>query len=507
MKALQDLRHSIYLVLGVVAVAIATAKVVGVENVWEPSRFPGPRREWPKERPFPTPTFGSNDRSRWLTVRALVDHGTFVIGHRDVADDPKTDRGLAFEDGWTSIDKVKNPATHEYYSSKPPLYAVMLAGEYWVLKNAFGLDIVRNRWLVMAVILLMVNVLPFAISLYLLAKLIEAHGTTDFGKLLAFATACFSTYLLTFSNTLNNHTPAACCVVFALYPLLRRKTATMTDDSNVSASNLLRCYMEPGKSPKPWALFLSGFFAALTATFDLPAASFAAFIVLYSLLAYRIHAVWVVFGAMLPVAAFFAANHAALGQWMPAYSEFGGPWYDYPGSHWLRLQQAKTGAFVPGIDFAQESRAVYLFHCLFGHHGWFSLTPVWLVGILGIVATVKAAGDNVTLGRFSYSIAVQLAGVLTLVLVVFFVFIQKTNNYGGGTSGLRWFFWLSPLWVLAVLAGADRLAEKKWARIATCLLLGFSVLSVFYPAWNPWRSPWIQVALEQTDVLNYEKSP
>ena len=29
------------------------------------------------------PTFGSNDRSRWATVRALVDEGTFVIGRRD----------------------------------------------------------------------------------------------------------------------------------------------------------------------------------------------------------------------------------------------------------------------------------------------------------------------------------------------------------------------------------------------------------------------------------------
>ncbi len=29
------------------------------------------------------PTFGSNDRSRWATVRALVDNGTYEIGYRD----------------------------------------------------------------------------------------------------------------------------------------------------------------------------------------------------------------------------------------------------------------------------------------------------------------------------------------------------------------------------------------------------------------------------------------
>ena len=82
-----------------------------------------------------------------------------------------------------------NPETKEFYSSKPPLIATMLAGEYWLLKRAFGWDIVRDRWLVIPAILLTVNVIPFAVYLVLLARLIEATGKTDFGKLLAFTTA------------------------------------------------------------------------------------------------------------------------------------------------------------------------------------------------------------------------------------------------------------------------------------------------------------------------------
>jgi hypothetical protein len=65
------------------------------------------------------------------------------------------------------------------------------------------------------------NVLPFAVYLVLLGRLIDAGGKTDFGKLLAFAVAAVGTFLLTFSNTLNNHLPAAFCVLFAVYPLLR----------------------------------------------------------------------------------------------------------------------------------------------------------------------------------------------------------------------------------------------------------------------------------------------
>jgi len=62
-----DTRRSVYLLLTALALAIAAAKVVGAENVLEPSRYtppaggysanpPDPPRNWPKERPDPTPT-------------------------------------------------------------------------------------------------------------------------------------------------------------------------------------------------------------------------------------------------------------------------------------------------------------------------------------------------------------------------------------------------------------------------------------------------------------------
>ena len=60
-----------------------------------------------------------------------------------------------------------------------------------------------DRWLVIPTILITVNVIPFAVYLVLLARLIETTGKTDFGRLLAFTTACFGTFLLTFSGTLS----------------------------------------------------------------------------------------------------------------------------------------------------------------------------------------------------------------------------------------------------------------------------------------------------------------
>src|SRR5438045_750904 len=86
-----DIRRSAFLLLTAAAVAIAAAKTVGGENVYEPSRYKAPEqggygyepdRKWPEKRPDPVPMFSSNDKSRWATVRALVHDKTYVIGKR-----------------------------------------------------------------------------------------------------------------------------------------------------------------------------------------------------------------------------------------------------------------------------------------------------------------------------------------------------------------------------------------------------------------------------------------
>ena len=150
MAVANDFRRSAYLLLTAVAVAIAAAKVVGAENVFEPSRYtppskdaystnpPDPPRNWPTERPDPTPMFSSNDRSRWATVRALVDDGSYVIGTRTYPDggNPKTykDAGIIAEGQYKSLDIILRPldppdagkpVVKEFYSTKPPLFATM----------------------------------------------------------------------------------------------------------------------------------------------------------------------------------------------------------------------------------------------------------------------------------------------------------------------------------------------------------------------------------------------
>lgn len=501
-------RRYAYLLIGAVAVFVLVGRIVGGENVIEPSRYAPsegsfdsdrpdkPKRPWPPTRPEPSPFYSSNDKSRWATIRTLVNEGTYVVGRRENFRDtagPFRDTGVIFEPEYQSLDKVMNPDTGEFYSSKPPLYSTVLAGEYWLLKQLFGWDIERDRWPVTVTILLTVNVLPFAVYLLLLAHLIDRIARTDFARLFAFTLAALGTFLVPFGTTLNNHSPATYCVVFALYPLLRKWPA--------------------GGSETPRELGASGFFAGLTACLDLPAAALTA-AVFVPLLYTRPLRTLVCFvpPMVVPVLAFLVCNYAAIGQLKPAYSEFGGPWYEYAGSHWHKLKKAEAGEFVPGIDFAQEPKPVYAFHLLLGHHGWFSLTPAFLLSAGGLAAwTWMSRGD---VGRIlvrrvptgSPVFSPLLVGPLTLVVsaVVVGFFVLKTNNYGGNTSGPRWLFWLIPLWVLGAIPAADWVGKWRAGRALASLLLGMSVLSVFYPAWNPWRSPWVQQLCERCGWVSYD---
>src|SRR5438067_1618541 len=82
-------RKLVYALLITVAAGQVAGRIAAASRVYEPelareeSNPADLRSRWPAKRPRPMPTFSSNDRSRWATVRALVDEGTYVIGRRD----------------------------------------------------------------------------------------------------------------------------------------------------------------------------------------------------------------------------------------------------------------------------------------------------------------------------------------------------------------------------------------------------------------------------------------
>jgi hypothetical protein len=522
-------RRLVHGILITVAVAVVCGRIVGAARVYEPDLFRNPadpsdmRGIWPPTRPEPMPTYGDNDRSRWDTVRALVDDGTYRIGRRDRAvvlmsaaasvgaPDPlqaavlsaagyearvKSDSGIITQGGWKTIDKVLHPERLEFYSSKPPLLATLAAGEYWLLKRALGWSITDQRWEVVRTILLTVNVLPFLVYLLLLGRLADRFGRTDWGRLYVLAAACFGTFLTTFATTFNNHSVAACTALFALYPVLVIWTE--------------------GKGCV-WLYPLAGLFAGLTFCNELPAGALAAglFVLLLLRSPWRTLLGFVP-AAAVPVAALLFTNYLAVGQLRPAYSEFGGPWYEFEGSYWT----IAPGQLKHGIDWAYltEGRGTYAFHVLLGHHGLFSLTPVFLLSAAGVVylllrrparrgrqppEPLKNPGAGPP--RSPPGALAILTLFVAVVVIGFYILIvgDRNRNYGGWTSAPRWLMWLTPLLLLTALPIADWLASSRWGRGLAYVLLGLSVMSASYPAWTPWRHPWIYDFMEARGWIPY----
>src|SRR5947207_555538 len=104
-----------------------------------------------------------------------------------------SDSGIIFEPGWESVDKVLDPSTMTYYSSKPPLLATLIAGLYWVLKLLTGWTLKDNPNEVIRTLLLLVNGVPFAVYLWQLGRLAETYGRTDWGRLVVLAAGAFAT--------------------------------------------------------------------------------------------------------------------------------------------------------------------------------------------------------------------------------------------------------------------------------------------------------------------------
>jgi hypothetical protein len=510
MDQTKPLRQQVYWLLIAVAAAVAGGRILSAERVYEPSRAvpPGGRADgryqvWPDKQPRPMPTFGSNDRSRWDTVRALVDEGTFVIGRRDVkhvtADNPYGDYGIAFEDGWTTVDKVLNPVGRmgdsssapstvlEYYSSKPPLPAVLMAGEYWVIKHVLGWSINEHPWEIVRIGLLTFNVLPLIFYLWMIARLADRYGATDWGRLFVVAAAAFGTLLTPFLITFNNHVLAAFAALAALYAALPVAFPD-TPDASPRAGGAGR-------------FLAAGLAAGLLVNFELPAAAFVAALGLLLLIRAPLRTLLCFLPPLLLlVAAYFLLNHLATGQWRPVYEKIDTPWYQYLGSVWATIHPGSGR----GVEFAKytESRGMYAFHLLFGHHGWFSLTPVNFLGAAGMIAAVIGLLRHRPISR-GWDITTVGSLAVSLVVFVFYAFVVETANYGGWTNGPRWLLWLTPLWLFAMLPAADWLGRRRWGRVLCLALLALSVLSAGYSDWNPWRHPWIYNWMELNDWLSY----
>jgi hypothetical protein len=229
---------------------------------------------------------------------------------------------------------------------------------------------------------------------------------------------------------------------------------------------------------------LAGLFSAFAAACELPALLFCALIGLWLLFHQFKRTLLVFLPAVLVVAAaFFATNYIAHKTFEPAYGK------KYGEESWYLFEYERGGKILQShwnnpkdLDVGEPNQQDYLFHTTIGHHGLFSLTPVWALSVLGLLIWLL---DN----RYR-----TLAAIILLTSVVVFAFYMQMplneRNYGGNTSALRWLFWLAPLWSVALVAAADVFGRSIFTRAIALLCLLVSAMSAAYPVWNPWTMPW-----------------
>ena len=409
------------------------------------------------------PFLSANDRSRWCTVRALVEPEMRVPGAPYAID------RVIQENGWDTIDMVKHGGKHgdHLYSSKPPLFPTLMAGEYWLIHRLTGETLGTHPYGIGRFILVSTNVVPLLIYFLALAGLVERFGRSDWGRLFVFAAAAFGTFLTTFAVTINNHLPAAVSAAVFLWAVAR---IWFDDDRRLHN------------------FALAGLAGAFLAANELPALSlFALFSLALLWRAPRQTLLAYVPAALLVIVPFFATNYIAHDDLLPAYAHRrdGANWYDYSYERNGKTYESYWRHRV-GIDRGEPSRATYALHVLVGHHGIFSLTPVWLLSVVGLLAWLVKPEER-RLRWLAFGL-----GLVTLVCLTFYLMRPLDDrNYGGMTSAFRWVFWFAPLWLVAMLPAADWLASRRWGRGLGYVLLTLSALSAAYPTWNPWVHPWL----------------
>lgn len=483
----------------------------------------------------------ANDRSRWATVRALGDHNTWEI-------DQVIQPGQSIN--WHTIDQVRHIGSDGYmhtYSSKPTLFPTMVAGIYKVLKFTTGMQITEQTLWVPRIILLLTNVLPWGVFLFFLAKLIDRVPVRDWSRYFVLAVAGFGTFLTTYTVTLNNHLPAAISVMIASYFLCRILWQQRNDWACYFVCGLFATFAAANELPALSFLAIVGAFCTVRS----PAKTITAFvpgvaIVLAGFFGtnYLAHGEWkapylhrgdgkkllqvtgdhketldaeklpeYIKGSLstsFPKLAFktpqvtkgdwpsteeniirwvvrdsdsdaqYAIRHKegsdefAIHQW--------GNWYEHPGSYWLASKWERKSE----VDRGQPDQMLYAFHCLFGHHGVISLTPVWLLSVAGMVFLLL--NERMQLRMFAV-----MTIVLTVVVFSFYVVYRPPmdRNYGGVTSGLRWLFWLAPLWLVCMLPIVEWLGKTRGGRFFCIFLLIASGLSAAWSMNDPWVHPWL----------------
>ncbi len=339
-----------------------------------------------------------------------------------------------------TIDKVRIEG--RFYSSKPPLPTFFYVPVSAVLTK-LGWPLAERPAVHLVTLGLFFHWLPYAAAGIWALRTLRRRDWPP-GVLEATAVALGLGVLPAYyALDVSNHVPAAAALLAGFLLLVRQRA-------------------RPG-----WAGFLCGMGGAFEHTAFLFAAAFGVWV--WRVLGWRRLTRFVV-AALLPAMLTIGYYHALSGSPLPLYLQH--ELYDYPHS-----------AFVdPGLDahFKEGGTLAYLWAILVGPEGLVSLSPLLLVGFvgLGVVAVDRqwlVAGERAE-GDLALACLVALAGAIVFVALF-------TRAGGNGSFGIRWFAHFMPLVACFVPSGAAWLMGGgprlgRWA-VGCLVLLSVCVAGVF----------------------------
>lgn len=357
----------------------------------------------------------ANTGSRYATIEALVDLGTYYIDDTHYVH---------------TIDKMR--VGEHYISSKPPLLPTYGAAVYWVYQKLTGETIADHEGNVVRTVSFFTGLLFHALFVVYLYRLCLLLFRRRLAILVTLAVGCFGYLGVAYATAINNHSVAAAISIVGMFHTYRAGQGS------------------PGY--KDW--ILAGFWFGIIGAIDLSCLAFLPAAGLYLLLKDWRKAVFGFGLAALPgLLSLAILNYEITGSIKPAYSN--SELKDFPDNYFRNHRR--------GIDALKEPKYVYAFNVLLGHHGVFSMTPVFFFGLYELGRRIK---------KRSY--LPETLAVAFVLLAAFYFYIFRTRNYGGWCVGMRWLVPFMPLLLLYFGVWFDRvkLTRLTLGAVATAFAIG-----------------------------------
>lgn len=390
-----------------------------------------------------------NDGSRLATVESLVDRHTLAIDDSVFTRPPETD---AQRTAVQVVTQDKVLVGGRFYSDKPPVPALLLAGVYQLWRWTGGASARDEPGRFVYWMTFCSSGLSYAVAVVAVFASGRPLRLSLAERVLLAASFALATVALPYARAVNGHQ-----VLLGVAALLFALLAATDADGAWSRARLLTV----------------GGLGGLGYTLDLAAGP----LLLACASAYAVArtrsgraVLWLAAGAAPWLLLHHAVTYAIGGTVGPVNAV--AAHLDWPGSPFAGGEM--TGVLPPR---SLSASAVYALALLVGRHGFLGHNPTLLVALAGAAAVRPPAAREAGL----------LACGATWSVATWLTYAALSTNYAGLCASIRWFV---PLLVPAYLLLAVLLRERPALRPAVVAVSGVGALLALV-MW--WRGPWARV--------------